>query len=96
MKNPRYPHGIPSYALHAIEKLDKAISSHAFRPQYLLVEVGLRSALEEAGRLKLLIMEGHIRAWVLDQDITVLEDPNNNDEYWFHLQDQPIFDNGTT
>ena len=87
---------VPPHALRAIEELDHAITSHSFRPQYLLAGVGLRAALEAVGRLTSMTIMGiwEHRAWLLDQAIVVLEHTTHEDEYWFQLQTKPIIDYG--
>lgn len=79
-------------ANHSIGELDRAISSHHFHLKYLLAGTGLRNALEASGRLTSLIIDGVAdqRAWLLDQEIVVLENTYRDDPYWFHLQSEPI------
>jgi hypothetical protein len=89
---------INPHALRVIEELDQSISSHSFRPQYVLAGIGLRAALEKGGRLisiKIMGIWEH-NAWLPDQAIVLLEHQRATDQYWFHLQQKPIIDYGTT
>lgn len=75
---------------NAIKKLDDAISSLGFRPQYLLAKLDLINALIEAGRLAPIEDMVDLQYWLLDGDILVLEDEYEVYKYAFQLQTDTI------
>jgi hypothetical protein len=86
MTSPQFIRPIP-HKTSAIKKLDEAISSHVFRPQYLLDRLDLISALEEAGRLTPCADDAiELQYWLLDGNIMVLEDEFEVHKYGFQLQ----------
>jgi hypothetical protein len=92
--NKHRPLDRPPHEISAIKKLDGAISSHPFQPEYILVGTGLMAALEGAGRLSTLKIRGESEnnVWLLNEEIVVLENTDQKDEYGFHLQPEPRTD----
>jgi hypothetical protein len=100
-----HPFELHPHACRAIQELDHAISSHSFRPLYVLAGMELRMALNAVGRLTSMTMKGvwEHNAWLLDHEIVVLEHhnikskemPHLNDHYGFQIRPEPSIDYGT-